>query len=72
VRIVRQPDGGLLVDDTGRLPGRGAYLCADQTCWSTALKRHSIERALDASLPPELLAQLTAGGSSAEGGLRGS
>jgi len=72
VRVVRRPDGVVLVDDTGRLPGRGAYLCADQACWSTALKRQSLERALEASLPPKLLAQLTAGGSSAEGGLSGS
>ena len=55
VRVVRTPDGTVALDPTGRLAGRGAYLCADGACWSAALKKHSLERALEASLPPELL-----------------
>ena len=37
VRIVRTPDGELKIDETGRLAGRGAYLCRDAACWTTAL-----------------------------------
>jgi predicted RNA-binding protein YlxR (DUF448 family) len=73
VRIVRRPDGSAVLDPTGRLSGRGAYLCADGTCWSLALKRHSLERALELTLPAELQAQLATGAPpSIEGGNRGS
>jgi predicted RNA-binding protein YlxR (DUF448 family) len=61
VRIVRGPDGSVSVDRSGRANGRGAYLCADGSCWALALKRKSIERALGVSLPPEVRAQLEGG-----------
>ena len=71
--MVRRPDGAIAIDPTGRLPGRGAYLCADGACWSAALKKHSLERALEASLPPDLRAQLATGDPmTIEGGIRGS
>jgi predicted RNA-binding protein YlxR (DUF448 family) len=60
VRIVRTPAGQVVLDPTGRQSGRGAYLCADRACWQTALKRHSIERALEAALPAELRERLAA------------
>jgi predicted RNA-binding protein YlxR (DUF448 family) len=50
VRLVRTPDGQLLIDETGRQNGRGAYLCRQSTCWETALKGHQIERALDVNV----------------------
>ena len=61
IRVVRLPDGGLTLDTTGRRAGRGAYLCADGTCWATALKRGAIQHALGTDLPADLLAQLQAG-----------
>jgi predicted RNA-binding protein YlxR (DUF448 family) len=67
VRIVRTPAGQVVLDPTGRQPGRGAYLCADGTCWQTALKRRSIERALEAALPAELRERLAAADAGAIG-----
>ena len=61
VRIVRKPDGTVSMDVTGRANGRGAYICADGSCWATAIKKKAIERALAAPLPPELRAQLERG-----------
>jgi len=61
VRIVRSPDGTVSMDSTGRANGRGAYLCADGSCWATALKKKQIERALSAPLPAELRNQLERG-----------
>jgi hypothetical protein len=59
-------------DPSGRLPGRGAYLCADGSCWRTALKRGSIERALSVRLPAELREQLARGDQrQIEGGISG-
>lgn len=37
VRIVRTPQG-VLVDPTGKLAGRGAYLHDRQSCWERGLK----------------------------------
>lgn len=77
VRIVRTPERSVVVDPTGRLAGRGAYLCANGACWTAALKRRAIERALDAPIPPDLRRQLVAGDlqlirPSTEGDTRGS
>ncbi|MGE5557972.1 MAG: RNase P modulator RnpM [Bacillota bacterium] len=32
IRLVRTPEGELVIDPTGRKPGRGAYLCPRQVC----------------------------------------
>lgn len=73
MRIVRTPGGELLLDPSGKLAGRGAYVCADGECRTVALQKHAIERALKAPLPPGLLAQLgTAHPTPIEGGTRGS
>jgi predicted RNA-binding protein YlxR (DUF448 family) len=48
-RIVRSPSGAVSYDPTGKAPGRGAYLCGQPACLETALKRHSIQRALKVS-----------------------
>jgi len=61
VRVVRAPDGTMSLDPTGRAHGRGAYLCADGSCWPDALKKKSIERALGVSMPSEVRVQLEGG-----------
>jgi predicted RNA-binding protein YlxR (DUF448 family) len=61
VRIVRSPEGHVSVDNSGRANGRGAYLCADGSCWAVALKKKAIERALAAPLTPEVRAYLEGG-----------
>jgi hypothetical protein len=48
VRIVRTADG-VLVDPTGKQPGRGAYLHDRRSCWEAGLKG-SIARALKTDL----------------------
>jgi len=61
VRIVRTPTGDVVVDVTGRLAGRGAYLCSDQVCWQAAIKRSALQRALSTPIPAELLERLEHG-----------
>jgi len=46
VRLVRTPEGALVIDETGRRNGRGAYLCRQRTCWETALRGGQVGRAL--------------------------
>ena len=50
VRVVRTTLGGVVIDPTGKIAGRGAYICADPACWNIALKRGAIERALRVTL----------------------
>ncbi|MBA2489521.1 MAG: YlxR family protein [Chloroflexi bacterium] len=63
VRIVRTPERDVVMDASGRLNGRGAYLCADGSCWTAALKKSALERALDVALPADLVDRLRAGDS---------
>jgi hypothetical protein len=72
VRIVRTTSREVQLDPSGRLAGRGAYLCADGSCWSLALKKHALERALDAPLPAELRERLGQGDpTTIQGGVHG-
>ena len=53
-RLVRDAEGHVTIDPTGKRAGRGAYLCQDPACWEQALKRQGLERALRVeSLKPE-------------------
>lgn len=58
IRIVRTPDGTIQVDRTGKLNGRGAYLCDDLSCLRTARKRRSLQRSLDTPIPDEIFDEL--------------
>jgi predicted RNA-binding protein YlxR (DUF448 family) len=60
VRIVRSPDGRIDIDETGRAPGRGAYLCADGGCWDQALASNALGRALATPVPDALRVRLEA------------
>jgi predicted RNA-binding protein YlxR (DUF448 family) len=46
------------MDATGRLAGRGAYLCDDPACRSTALSKNILTRALGVPLPDDLRSAL--------------
>lgn len=46
IRLVRTLEGELVVDETGKQNGRGAYLCRQQACWETALQGNQVSRAL--------------------------
>jgi predicted RNA-binding protein YlxR (DUF448 family) len=57
-RVVRQPDGLIAIDPTGRLNGRGAYLCDKPSCWERAAASPVLAKALNAELSPEFREQL--------------
>jgi uncharacterized protein len=61
VRIVRTPAGTITIDHTGRLPGRGAYLCRNASCWDQAARKRALEHALKTTIPTDLAAALAAG-----------
>ncbi len=39
LRVVVTPDGDVVYDPTGKLAGRGAYLCPDEGCITAELKK---------------------------------
>ena len=53
-RIVRIPEGEILVDDTGRKNGRGAYLCRSEACIARAAKTKALQRSLKVEIPEEI------------------
>jgi predicted RNA-binding protein YlxR (DUF448 family) len=60
VRIVRTAAGTVEVDETGKKPGRGAYLCNTRECWDKALKGKLLEYALKTAITSEDKAALQA------------
>ncbi|MBF6612293.1 MAG: YlxR family protein [Chloroflexi bacterium] len=53
VRVVRTAEGKVEIDETGKKPGRGAYLCKTHECWATALKGRALEYALKTAITAE-------------------
>jgi predicted RNA-binding protein YlxR (DUF448 family) len=58
VRVVRTPEGEVVVDPTGKRNGRGAYVHRSPECVELALKRGGLERGLNVKLTPEIRATL--------------
>ena len=54
VRIVRTPEGAVAADKTGRMNGRGAYICANEDCLKKAVKSKALERALEIKIDDAL------------------
>jgi predicted RNA-binding protein YlxR (DUF448 family) len=50
VRVVRTPEGAVVLDALAKLAGRGAYICARPECWSEALKKDRLAHALRATI----------------------
>lgn len=44
IRIVRQNDGSIFVDKTGKANGRGAYICNNIECLEKAIKSKRLDK----------------------------
>jgi uncharacterized protein len=53
VRLVRTPDNGIQIDPSGKMNGRGAYLCDKIECWQRAVTSDVLDKALRTSLTDE-------------------
>jgi len=58
IRIVRTPTGEVKIDPTGKLSGRGAYLCGAKECLALAFKTNKLGRALKCEIPGRLETEL--------------
>jgi uncharacterized protein len=60
LRVVRTPDGHVVIDPTSKKSGRGAYLCARLSCWETAIKKKRLEQEFETTISDEDRAALDA------------
>ena len=51
IRVVRSPEGEIMLDFTGKKNGRGAYLCRNIECLKKARKSRRMERELGVEIP---------------------
>jgi len=51
VRVVRTKDGSVTLDKTGKVSGRGAYICPDINCYNKARKAKRFENNLEIAIP---------------------
>ena len=57
-RIVASLNGVVLMDPTGKMPGRGAYICRDESCNRLTLSRRRLAYALRTQISDENWTQL--------------
>lgn len=54
LRIVRTPEGEILLDNTGKKSGRGAYICSNLECFNKIINTKKLAKALKTSIPDEV------------------
>ena len=58
LRIVKNKENIIKVDETGKQPGRGAYICYDMECLKKAQKSKKLEQALETKIEDETYEQI--------------
>ncbi|MBR0397397.1 MAG: YlxR family protein [Eubacterium sp.] len=58
IRVLRTPEGAVVLDTTGRANGRGAYLCRSAGCLQKAVRNKGLARSLEQEIPAEVLEAL--------------
>ncbi|MBQ9701275.1 MAG: YlxR family protein [Lachnospiraceae bacterium] len=54
VRVLKTVDEQIVVDMTGKMNGRGAYICHSEECLKKAVKTKAIERSLGVSVSDDI------------------
>ena len=58
IRIVKDKEGNIQIDRTGKLPGRGAYICDDVSCLDKAIKSKRLEKAFETKIEDKIYEEL--------------
>ena len=58
IRIVKNKQNEINIDKTGKLEGRGAYICDSITCLEKAIKTKRIEKVFEQKIPDEIYERL--------------
>lgn len=57
-RIVRTPEGEIIIDATGKKSGRGAYVCNDIQCIKESINEKNLSKALGFNVTKEMVQRL--------------
>ena len=58
IRVVRTPEGSVIVDETGKVNGKGAYLKKDIETFEKAQKTKILDRKLEVVVPASIYEEL--------------
>lgn len=58
IRIVKNKDGEINIDKTGKMPGRGAYLCDNVECLEKAMKTKRIDKVFETQIDQDIYEKL--------------
>ena len=58
IRIVKNKEGEIFIDLSGKANGRGAYICKDSECLKKAIKSKALNRAFKIEVPNEVYEKL--------------
>lgn len=58
IRIVKNKSGEINIDKTGKMQGRGAYICNDVKCLDSVIKSKRLEKALEATIDEDVYQKL--------------
>ncbi len=58
IRVLRTPEGAIVLDATGKKSGRGAYICQNPACLKKAKKARRLEASLECEIPEEVFLRL--------------
>ncbi len=58
IRVVKNKEGQINIDKTGKMNGRGAYICDNIECLEKAIKTKRIERVFETKIENEIYDKL--------------
>ena len=58
IRIVKNKNNNLNIDKTGKLQGRGAYICNNISCLEKVIKSYRLERVLETKISEDVYNEL--------------
>ena len=58
IRVVRTTEGNVMLDFSGKVNGRGAYICPKADCLKKARKSKALDRSLEVTIPEEVYDRL--------------
>ena len=58
IRIVKNKEGEIFIDKTGKANGRGAYLCDNIECLEKAIKTKRLERTFEVAIDSKIYEDL--------------
>ena len=58
LRIVKEPNGKISIDESHKVNGRGMYICKNKECINKAIKSRAVSRAFKKDVGNEIYEQL--------------